>query len=99
MENWLALAYSIFNNVSADDGLRKYNLLNKKDKESVTHNSRNSGVKRVIFSSEQLKKIYKQFKNGMSYKQMAEKYGVSPEAVRLKLYRYSKKVGVMNANV
>ena len=50
MENWKALLYSIINNVSADDGLRKYGLLNKKAPGSATHNSRNSGVKRKIIT-------------------------------------------------
>ena len=99
MENWKALLYSIVYEVSADDGLRKYGLLNKKAPGSATHNSRNSGVKRKIFSLVQLKKIYGQFKVGMTYEEIADEYNLTPGAVKLKIYRYNKKVGALNANV
>ncbi len=97
--NWMALYMCIVSKsqITAGRALVEMEIMSKNDykskkvKESkpVKHNERK------IFSIEETEEIYNLFKSGTTIEKLANKYGTNKNALRSRLNRYKKKVGLM----
>ena len=96
MENWYALAVCILNPNFTIDKAVEYFYSSQKRKYSDARKPKsktlNAGCKRKRLNEEKVKSIYDMYLQGTSYSEISKKFGTTSEAIRLKIYRYKKKL-------
>jgi DNA-binding NarL/FixJ family response regulator len=86
-ENWCALYISILKNVTPEQAF--IYLYPKVE--------RNKNIpKRFICNDNTLREMTALYDSGLSNKEIAQRYGIGTEAIRAKIYRYKKKMNMLN---
>jgi hypothetical protein len=81
-ENWYALYLCIRKRKTPDEALRNLRIKPKQ-----------VGIRRGCYKNNEISKVmYKLSLQGLTYKEIGQEYGLDEEAIRLRIYRYKRKL-------